>query len=187
MSKFSDWLVKEGLASPRPSAEPSPSTSKPTVTDAPPSVLARAETLFAPVATEAQKIVSSVESALTHLQKVAPAMSASKITFHRLHKFKENGVAFTPAQIAAATYKVLVGSSGAAQQSYLVPASALAGLAPTAPVTVSFSSIGFTPVPGVTYHVSVVAVLDGVVSDASPDVVFTNPLTPAGVEAVAVS
>jgi hypothetical protein len=114
-------------------------------------------------------------------------MQATRVVFHRLHKFVEGGVAFTPAQIAAATYKVLVGSKLAAQQAYAVPAAVFAGLAPHAPVTVPFNAIGFTPVPGVEYHVSVVVTVDNVDSPASTPIVFTNSLTPAAVDSVSVA
>lgn len=186
MSKFKDWLVKEGLVSPKPSAAPlvstsTPAAAKPVATDV------FLSGLFTTVETDVAKAVSSVESHLPHFQKAATPMSqVSRVTFHRLHKFKENGVAFTPAQIAAAQYTVLVGSPGG-QKSYAVPAALLANLAPNVPVTVPFSSIGFVPVPGTTYHISVVVTLDGVTSDVSPEVSFTNSLTPAPVDTVSVS
>jgi len=182
MSKFSDWLVRMGLASAKPSVAPSANTSKSTASDlSAPAVRAWVESLEK----DAEKVVSLAESVFH--SKVAAPMQAKQVVFHRLHKFVEGGVAFTPAQIAAAQYKILIGSASAAQQEYAVPASALTSLAPTAPVTVPFNAIGFAPVPGVTYHVSVVCVLDGISSPVSPTVTFTNSLTPAAVDTVSVS
>jgi hypothetical protein len=112
-------------------------------------------------------------------------MHATKIIFHRPHKFVEGGVAFTPAQIAAATYKVLVAAPNKAQVTYTVPASALAGAAPI--VTVPFSSLGFQPVAGVTYSLSVVVDVDATESPVSPTISFTNSLTPAAVDSISVA
>lgn len=112
-------------------------------------------------------------------------MHAKQVSFTRLHKFVENGVAFTPAQIAAASYSVAVASAGGGAHVYPIAASLLAGTA--AQVTVPFSAFGFTPAPGVAYVIQVLVELDGVQSDASKPVTFTNSFTPAAVDSVAVS
>ncbi len=116
-------------------------------------------------------------------------MNAKQISFVRPHRFVEGSTAFTPAQIAAAAYKVVVAADKAAQQSFEVPAALLTAPASTAgaPVVVPFSAIGFTPVAGVKYVASVVVTLDGVDSAASAPVTFTNSLTPAVVDKVYVS
>ena len=88
-------------------------------------------------------------------------MHFTKVNFHRLHKFVENGAVFTPAQIAAATYKVLIASAAGGSQSYTVPPT-LTASGVDAQVAVTFAALGFTPVPGVTYTVQVMASLDGV-------------------------
>jgi hypothetical protein len=112
-------------------------------------------------------------------------MRAKQITFTRLHKFAENGAAFTEPQIAAASYALVVGSAGGGSRAYSIPSS-LIPVAP-GPVTVPFSSVGFNPVPGIAYTVQVVVGLDGVESNASKPVSFTNSFTPAPVEAVSIS
>lgn len=114
-------------------------------------------------------------------------MRASRVTFHRLHKFVENGAAFTSDQVLAAAYKVLVGSVSGGAQSYDVPPALFVGKAPTDAITVTFALLGFTPVSGVTYHVQVVATVDGVDSPASAEVTFTNSFTPSAPDAVSVS
>ena len=112
-------------------------------------------------------------------------MHVKQITFNRLHKFAENGATFTPAQIAAASYLILVGSPNGGAHAYPVPAN-LIPVAP-GPVTIPFSAVGFTPVAGIPYTIQVVVGVDGVESDASKAVTFTNSFTPVAVDSVSLS
>ena len=112
-------------------------------------------------------------------------MLAKQITFLRPQKFLENGAPVSPAQHAAATHTVLVGSPTGAAHAYTVPAALVP--AGTGPVAVPFAALGFAPTAGVTYTVQVVTTIDGVDSEVSKPVTFTNSFTPAAPEAVSIS
>lgn len=114
-------------------------------------------------------------------------MLATKISFNRLHKFVEADTVFTPAQMASAAYVVLVGAAQEPQQSFPVPQSVVNATKPGDAVTVTFAQLGFKPVPGTSYTVQVVCMLDGLESPASESVRFANSLTPAAPAAVTVS
>jgi hypothetical protein len=114
-------------------------------------------------------------------------MLATKVSFNRLHKFVEADTVFTAAQMANAAYVVLVGSPELGQLSFPVPPPVVNATKPGDPVVVTFAQLGFKPVPGTSYTVQVVCMLDGLESPASTPVTFANSLTPAAPVAVTVS
>lgn len=114
-------------------------------------------------------------------------MQVSKVTFHRLHKFVEGDVPFTPEQVAAAGYSVAVAATPSGTQVYPVPAAVLKNLNPAAAVVVTFAQLGFVPQVGVRYTLQVFCTVDGQDSSASAPINFTNSRTPVAVDAVSVS